>query len=131
MKNKTKRKNNYISFIENIKRGNFVLPYCKKCKKNIWPPANNCRLCLANLSIVNCNNKTGKILEIFVSKINNNNNNKDVLMILIDMHEVILLGSLSVDHNTIERINIKENVVRIRKCGFMDDKVFYEFELCK
>ncbi len=131
MKNKTKRKNNYISFIENIKRGNFVLPYCKKCKKNIWPPANNCRLCLANLSIVNCNNKIGKILEIFVSKINNNNNNKDVLMILIDMHEVILLGSLSVDHNTIERINIKENVVRIRKCGFMDDKVFYEFELCK
>lgn len=131
MKNKTNRKNNYISFIENIKRGNFVLPYCKKCKKNIWPPANNCRLCLANLFIVNCNNKIGKILEIFVSKINNNYNNKDVLMILIDMHEVILLGSLSVDHNTIERINIKENVVRIRKCGFMDDKVFYEFELCK
>jgi uncharacterized OB-fold protein len=131
MKNKTNRKNNYISFIENIKRGNFVLPYCKKCKKNIWPPANNCRLCLANLSIVNCNNKIGKILEIFVSKINNNYNNKDVLMILIDMHEVILLGSLSVDHNTIERINIKENVVRIKKCGFMDDKVFYEFELCK
>ncbi len=130
MKKKKKKNHNYISFIENIDRGNFVLPYCKRCKKNIWPPSDNCRLCLANLSIENCNKKIGKILEILVSKITNNNNN-DILMILVDMHEVILLGSLSVDHNSIERINVKENRVRIKKCGFIDNKIFYEFELCK
>lgn len=130
MKKKKKRNHNYKSFIENIERGNFVLPYCKRCKKNIWPPSDNCRLCLANLSIENCNKKIGKILEIFVSKISNNNN-EDILMILVDIHEVILLGSLTVDHNMIERIHLKENLVRIKKCGFIDNKIFYEFELCK
>lgn len=130
MKKKKKRNHNYTSFIENIERGNFVLPYCKRCKKNIWPPSDNCRLCLANLYIENCNKKSGKILEIFVSKISNNNN-EDILMILVDIHDVILLGSLWVDHNIIERINLKENLVRIKKCGFIDNKIFYEFELCK
>jgi uncharacterized OB-fold protein len=130
MKKKKKRNHNYISFIKNIERGNFVLPYCKRCKKNIWPPSDNCRVCLANLSIENCNKKIGKILEIFVSKISNNNTD-DILMILVEIQEVILLGSLSVDHNIIERINLKENLVRIKKCGFIDNKIFYEFELCK
>ena len=130
MKKKKKIHHNYKSFIENIERGNFVLPYCKRCKKNIWPPSDNCRLCLANLSIENCNKKMGKILEILVSKITNNNNN-DILMILVDIHEVLLLGSLSVDHNTIERINFKENLVKIKNCGFINNKIFYEFELCK
>ena len=130
MKKKKKRNRNYTSFIENIERGNFVLPYCKRCKKNIWPPSDNCRLCLANLSIENCNKKTGKILEILVSKITINNNN-NILMILVDIHEVILLGSLSVDHNIIKRINFKGNKVRIKKCGFIDNKIYYEFELCK
>ena len=130
MKKKNKSNHNYISFIKNIERGNFVLPYCKRCKKNIWPPSDNCRLCLANLSIENCNKKTGKILEILVSKITINNNN-NILMILVDIHEVILLGSLSVDHNIIKRINFKGNKVRIKKCGFIDNKIYYEFELCK
>ena len=130
MKKKKKSNHNYISFIKNIERGNFVLPYCKRCKKNIWPPSDNCRLCLANLSIENCNKKIGKILEILVSKITINNN-KDILVILVDIHEVILLGSLSVDHNIIERTNFKGNRVRIKKCGFIDNKIFYEFKLCK
>jgi len=79
-------KNNYINFIENIQRGNFVLPYCRRCKKNIWPPSDNCRLCLGTLSLENCNNKIGKILEIFVSKMMNiNNDNKNRLMILVDI----------------------------------------------
>ena len=130
MKKKKKINHIYTSYNENIKRWNFVLPYCKRCKKNIWPPSDNCRLCLSNLSIENCNKKIGKILEIFVSKILNNNN-EDILMILVDIHEVILLGSLWVAHNKIERIHLKEKLVRIKKCGFIDNKIFYEFELCK
>ncbi|HET9807702.1 MAG TPA: hypothetical protein VFP49_12415 [Nitrososphaeraceae archaeon] len=121
-------KNNYVNFIENIKRGNFVLPYCRRCKKNIWPPSDNCRLCLGKLSLENCNNKIGKILEIFVSKMMNNNiDNK--LMILVDIDEVILLGSLSVDREKQEKDSLKGNLVRIKKCGFIDNKIFYEFEI--
>jgi uncharacterized OB-fold protein len=121
-------KNNYVNFIENIKRGNFVLPYCRRCKKNIWPPSDNCRLCLGKLSLENCNNKIGKILEIFVSKMMNNDiDNK--LMILVDIDEVILLGSLSVDRVKQEKDSLKGNLVRIKKCGFIDNKIFYEFEI--
>ena len=121
-------KNNYVNFIENIKSGNFVLPYCRRCKKNIWPPSDNCRLCLGKLSLENCNNKIGKILEIFVSKMMNNDiDNK--LMILVDIDEVILLGSLSVDREKQEKDSLKGNLVRIKKCGFIDNKIFYEFEI--
>lgn len=122
-------KNNYINFIENIQRGNFVLPYCRRCKKNIWPPSDNCRLCLGTLSLENCNNKIGKILEIFVSKMMNNNDNKNRLMILVDINEVILLGSLSVDLEKPEKASFKGNLVKIKKCGFINNKIFYEFEI--
>lgn len=121
-------KNNYINFIENIQRGNFVLPYCRRCKKNIWPPSDNCRLCLGTLSLENCDNKIGKILEIFVSKMMNNNN-KNTLMIIVDIKGVILLGSLSVDREKPEEAILKGNLVRIKKCGFIDNKIFYEFEI--
>jgi hypothetical protein len=123
-------KNNYINFIENIQRGNFVLPYCRRCKKNIWPPSDNCRLCLGTLSLENCNNKIGKILEIFVSKMMNiNNDYKNRLMILVDINEVILLGSLSVDLEKPEKASFKGNLVKIKKCGFINNKIFYEFEI--
>lgn len=123
-------KNNYINFIENIQRGNFVLPYCRRCKKNIWPPSDNCRLCLGTLSLENCNNKIGKILEIFVSKMMNiNNDYKNRLMILVDINEVILIGSLSVDLEKLEKASFKGNLVKIKKCGFINNKIFYEFEI--
>ncbi len=123
-------KNNYINFIENIQRGNFVLPYCRRCKKNIWPPSDNCRLCLGTLSLENCNNKIGKILEIFVSKMMNiNNDYKNRLMILVDINEVILIGSLSVDLEKPEKASFKGNLVKIKKCGFINNKIFYEFEI--
>lgn len=125
-----KKKNNYLTFIENIRKGNFVLPYCKKCKKNTWPPADICRLCLGVLSIENSNNKIGQILEIFVPNILKYNN-KNILMILVEINQLILLGSVSFDQDTIERFNLKHKLVRIKKCGFIDKKIFYEFELCK
>jgi hypothetical protein len=125
-----KKKNNYLTFIENIRKGNFVLPYCKKCNKNIWPPADICRLCLGVLSIENSNNKIGQILEIFVPNILKHNN-KNILMILVEINQLILLGSVSFDQDTIERFNFKHKLVRIKKCGFIDKKIFYEFELCK
>ena len=119
-------KNIYQKFIENIKRGNFVLPYCRRCKKNSWPPSDNCRLCLGMLSLKDCNNKNGKILEIFMSKIKNNYN---TLMVLVEINEVILLGSLSLDTNKQEKSSLIGNWIRIKKCGFIDDKIFYEFEI--
>ena len=74
--------------------------------------------------------KIGKILDIFVSKMMNiNNDNKNRLMILVDINEVILLGSLSVDREKPEKASFKGNLVKIKKCGFTNNKIFYEFEI--
>ena len=119
------KKNNHQKFTEYIEKGRFVLPYCKTCRKTIWPPTNNCRLCLNNLSLKNYKNKQGKILEFFLNKFNNNNAN--TLMILVELDEVILIGSLHQENSNTK--NIEGKKVRIKKCGFIDKKIFYQFEI--
>lgn len=102
-----------------------MLPYCKKCKKTIWPPADYCRLCLNILSMKDYKNKKGKILEFFLDKFNNNLSNN--IMILVEFDEVILIGSLH--QNNINSRNLEGKKVRIKKCGFIDKKIFYQFEI--
>jgi uncharacterized OB-fold protein len=107
-----------------------VLPYCKRCGKNIWPPSDICRLCFSTLSIENCTNKIGKILEISEPKILNDNN-KNILMIVVDINQIVLLGSIFFDQNTNKSSKLKYKQVKIKKCGFINDRIFYEFELYK
>jgi uncharacterized OB-fold protein len=119
------KKNNHRKFIEYIETGRFVLPYCKKCRKAIWPPADNCRLCLNYLSLKDYKNKEGKILQFFLNNFNNNNTN--TILIVVELDEVRLIGSL--DHNNRNPCNIEGKIVRIKKCGFIDQKIFYHFEI--
>ncbi|HEX5981853.1 MAG TPA: zinc ribbon domain-containing protein [Nitrososphaeraceae archaeon] len=119
------KKNNHQKFMEYIERGRFVLPYCKKCRKTIWPPADNCRLCLNNLSLKDYKNKKGKILEFFLDKFTNNTAN--TIMILVQLDQVILIGSL--DQDKINAGNIEGKKVRMKKCGFINQKIFYRFEI--
>ena len=111
--------------MEYIESGRFVLPYCNKCRKTIWPPADNCRLCLNNLSLKDYKHKKGKILEFFLDKFSNSNAN--TIMILVELDEVILIGSLAENKKNIG--NIEGKMVRIKKCGFIDKKIFYEFQI--
>jgi uncharacterized OB-fold protein len=119
------KKNNLQKFTGYIEKGRFVLPYCNTCKKAIWPPTNNCRLCLNNLTLKNYKNKQGKILEYFLDKFNNNL--ADNIMVLVELDEIILIGSLYQDN--INSRNIQGKKVRIKKCGFIDKKIFYQFEI--
>ena len=111
--------------MEYIEGGRFVLPYCNKCRKTIWPPADNCRFCLNNLSLKDYKNKKGKILEFFLDKFTNDNTN--TIMILVKIDEVILIGSL--DQDKINTVNIEGKKVRMKKCGFINQKIFYRFEI--
>ena len=111
--------------MEYIESGRFVLPYCNKCRKTIWPPADNCRFCLNNLSLKDYKNKKGKILEFFLDKFTNDNAN--TIMILVKIEEVILIGSL--DQDKINTLNIEGKKVRMKKCGFINQKIFYRFEI--
>ncbi|HVP81825.1 MAG TPA: hypothetical protein VMS35_02180 [Nitrososphaeraceae archaeon] len=119
------KKNNYQKFLEHIETGRFVLPFCHECRKTVWPPANNCRFCLGNLALKDYKNKNGRILEFFFNKMNNNKAN--TIMILVEFDKIILIGSLAENKKNIG--NIEGKIVRIKKCGFIDKKIFYEFKI--
>ena len=70
-------------------------------------------------------NKKGKILEFFLDKFSNNNAN--TIMIVVKLDQVILIGSL--DQDKTNKGKIEEKKVRIKKCGFIDQKIFYHFEI--
>ena len=49
-------------FEEKLKNGVFVISFCQKCKKPIWPPSNNCDVC-HNTSSWKTASKIGEIIE--------------------------------------------------------------------
>lgn len=119
------KKNKHQKFIEYIGKGRFVLPYCKECRKTIWPPTDNCRVCLNNLSLKNYKNKQGKILEFFLDKFSNKN--ATTIMIVVKLDQIILIGAL--DQYKLNKGKIEGKKVKIKKCGFIDQKIFYQFEI--
>ena len=56
-----------------------------------------------------------------------NNNDANPIMILVDLDQIILIGSLAEKKKNIG--NIEGKFVRIKKCGFIDKKIFYEFQI--
>jgi uncharacterized OB-fold protein len=39
-----------LNFESELKKGNFIISECSKCKKIVWPPSEFCNLCLGNNS---------------------------------------------------------------------------------
>ena len=46
---------------------------------------------------------------------------------LLKLDKIILIGSLA--ENKKNKGNIEGKMVRIKKCGFIDKKIFYEFKI--
>ena len=51
-----------MSFETELKKGNFTVAFCNKCKKTVWPPSEYCDKCF-NETQLNNSNGLGKILE--------------------------------------------------------------------
>ena len=149
---------NYQQFIANIKKGNFVLPYCRYCKKNIWPPVDYCIKCFNKLELINLQNEKGKLIDIFHSYMNiekkmiKENSNSDItnedVIALVEFNGVKLLGSIDIKKrddpfrtNVTKKTNMTKceeksqdsqiTYVKIKKCGFSCDKIFYKFKPVK
>lgn len=149
---------NYQQFIDNIKKGNFVLPYCCYCKKNIWPPVDYCITCFNELELINLENEKGKLIDIFHSYMNvekkmiEENSNSDITnedtIALVEFNGVKLLGSIDIKkYDDRYRTNLTEKTkvtkfkknsqdskityVKIKKCGFSCNKIFYKFKPVK
>jgi hypothetical protein len=46
---------------------------------------------------------------------------------LVEFDKIILIGSLAENKKNIG--NIEGKMVRIKKCGFIDKKIYYQFEI--
>ena len=92
-------------FEEKLKNGVFVISFCQKCKKPIWPPSNNCDVC-HNTSSWKSASKIGEIIE-FSKK------NADYFALIENSDGIKILGGIV--GKTQPKIG---QSVKLEKCSF-------------
>lgn len=92
-------------FEEKLKNGVFVISFCQKCKKPIWPPSNNCDVC-HNTSSWKTASKIGEIIE-FSKK------NADYFALIENSDGIKILGGIV--GKTQPKIG---QSVKLEKCSF-------------
>ncbi len=102
-------------FETELKKGNFVIGECPKCKMVIWPPSDYCSKCFENVKWKN-SNSIGKLIEF--SKKDN------AYFCITEFEEKIrIMGSLrNIEHEP--KIGQK---VKLERCSMTDNN--YNFEL--
>ena len=92
-------------FEEKLKNCVFVISFCQKCKKPIWPPSNNCDVC-HNTSSWKTASKIGEIIE-FSKK------NADYFALIENSDGIKILGGIV--GKTQPKIG---QSVKLEKCSF-------------
>ena len=77
-------------FMNQLKKGSFVIYYCTTCRMKIWPPYEHCPACYHRTSTIPAG-KLGRIVEFSTSWLEE----KEVVVALIDMDGILLMGSVS------------------------------------
>lgn len=104
-----------MNFEDELKKGNFVVGECIKCKKTVWPPADYCNKCFGDVLTVNGPSQ-GKIIEFSKQE-------SDYFCLVQFNNDVRVIGKLGTG---IPQIN---QSVRIEKCGIENGNYFFEFLL--
>ena len=103
-----------MKFDDELKKGNFIIPECTKCKKIVWPPSDFCSYCLGAINWKNTS-KNGKIIEY---------SKKDHTFFCLAEFEggIKIMGSLRS-----KDIPSEGQSVRIEKCSIRNGN--YSFEM--
>lgn len=104
-----------MSFESELKKGNFLLSECKRCKKITWPPSEWCNQCLGTNSWRKSTCK-GKIIE-FSKKENT------YFCVAEIEHSIKILGEIISDNPKIGKS------IRIIDCGIKDDNYFFKMKM--
>lgn len=106
-------------FHDFIRRGEFRVAVCKRCRKKMWPPTEFCCYCFSRTNLEEIET-TGRLIESTTSRIYG----KEDLYGVVDMEGIKLIGSLSANVTT----GMK---VRMVKCGIRENgSLFYHFDTC-
>ena len=104
-----------MNFESEIKKGNFVVGECIKCKKTVWPPSDYCNRCFGEI-IIKKGPREGKIIEF-------SKENKNYFCLAEFEKEVKIMGKIS------SGIPQNNQLVKIAECGIKDGNYFFEFSL--
>ena len=104
-----------MSFESELKKGNFLISECARCKKIVWPPSEWCDQCLDKNSWRKCTGK-GKIIE-FSKKENT------YFCVAEIENSVKILGELISDSPKIGKS------VMIIDCGIHDNNYFFKMKM--
>jgi uncharacterized OB-fold protein len=108
-------------FIEELRKGKFLVPICNSCKTKVWPPSHYCPRCLskASLQIIAT---SGTLLEFTNSYVKG----MEGTFGLIEMSGIKLIGSFDTS-------DLREGLkVRMVSCGVKEDgTTFYFFKPIK
>ncbi len=104
------------TILKKFKDGIFVNTFCPQCKKQNWPPSNNCKDCFNKTILKKIDNK-GILLEMSYSHIQNQEN----FFGIGDFSGIRILG-------TVANKNIKVNdSIVIQNIKIIDNKISLEF----
>ena len=105
-------------FFEYLRKGEFWIPICISCKKNVWPPFGHCSVCLSKTKLRKTKGK-GILIEWTTSHLENVPNKFGI----VDMSGIKVLGSISGEPI------IRGMHVKMTKCGISDNGIpYYHFE---
>jgi len=103
-----------MSFESELKKGNFVVTYCTKCKRFVWPASKFCSRCF-NETILKNGQKKGKIIE-FCQK-------NDSYFCVAEFDGIKLVGRI------VSGVPKENQSIQIEKCGVEDKDYFFDMKI--
>ena len=100
-----------MNFEEELKKGNFMIPECNKCKKIVWPPTSFCDSCFGKI-VLKEKQIQGKIITFSKQK-------KEYFCV------VEFEGNIKIIAKS-KREPKKNQTVEIIRCGIENDSYFFE-----
>ena len=105
-------------FIRHLRKGDFRVSICIRCRRKTWPPSKCCHYCLSKTKLKRMN-LTGKLLEFSTSRLKS----RSSAFGIIQMDGVAVLGSIS------EKNPYYGMLVRMTDCGVTCTGLpYYNFE---
>lgn len=99
-----------------MKKGEFAVPVCTKCRKKAWPPSSTCPSCFSK-TVLKKVGKTGVLTEFAHSHVRN----REGTFGIVKMEGFTLVGSF--DDGELR----KGMKVEMDRCGISEGTPFYHF----
>ena len=100
-----------MNFEDELRKGNFLIPQCKRCKKIVWPPASFCDNCFGEV-VLKKKQKQGKVIAF--------SKQKNEYFCIVEFEGKIKVMAKSKNEPK------KNQMVEMIRCGIKNNNYFFE-----